>query len=42
MFDEDRIDAVLHVLRSVIPNADIDVQRGLASEEAVGMWAAEW
>src|SRR3954451_21149179 len=42
IYDEERVDAVLRVLHSVIPNADIDVQRGPAREEAVGMWAAEW
>jgi O-acetyl-ADP-ribose deacetylase (regulator of RNase III) len=42
IYDEQRTDAVLRVLHSVIPNAEVDVQRGPASEEAVGMWAAEW
>ena len=35
-------DGVLRVIRSVIPGAEVEVQRGPASEEAVGMWAAEW
>jgi O-acetyl-ADP-ribose deacetylase (regulator of RNase III) len=42
IYDADRADAVLRVIRSVIPNAEVDVQRGAASEETAGMWAAEW
>jgi O-acetyl-ADP-ribose deacetylase (regulator of RNase III) len=42
IYDEERTDAVLRVLRSVIPDTEVDVQRGPAREEAVGMWAAEW
>jgi O-acetyl-ADP-ribose deacetylase len=42
IYDEERTDGVLRVIRSVIPDAEVDVQRGPASEEAVGMWAAEW
>jgi len=42
IYDDERTDAVLRVLHSMIPDAEVDVQRGPASEEAVGMWAAEW
>jgi len=42
IYDDERVDTVLRVIRSVIPDAEVDVQRGPASEEAVGMWAAEW
>jgi O-acetyl-ADP-ribose deacetylase (regulator of RNase III) len=42
IYNDERTDAVLRVVRSAIPNAEVDVQRGPASEEAVGMWAAEW
>jgi O-acetyl-ADP-ribose deacetylase (regulator of RNase III) len=42
IFDADRADAVLRIIRSVIPDADVDLQRGPANEEPASMWAAEW
>src|SRR5436305_9075644 len=36
IYDDERVDTVLRVIRSVIPDAEVDVQRGPASEEAVG------
>ena len=42
IYDADRADAVLRVIRSVIPEAEVDLQHGPASEEAVSSWWAEW
>jgi O-acetyl-ADP-ribose deacetylase len=42
IYDDERVGAVLRVLQSVIADAEVDVQRGAASEEPAGMWAAEW
>jgi O-acetyl-ADP-ribose deacetylase (regulator of RNase III) len=42
IYDDERTDAVLRVIPSVIPDAEFDVQRGPAGDEPVGMWAAEW
>jgi len=42
IYDEERADSVLRVLQTVIPATEMDVQRGPASEETVGMWRAEW
>ncbi|HEV7484885.1 MAG TPA: macro domain-containing protein [Thermoanaerobaculia bacterium] len=41
IYDADRADAVLRIIRSVIPDADVDLQRGPANEEPVSMWASE-
>jgi O-acetyl-ADP-ribose deacetylase (regulator of RNase III) len=42
IYDAERADAVLGVIRSVIPDAEVDLQRGPAREETVSMWTAEW
>jgi O-acetyl-ADP-ribose deacetylase (regulator of RNase III) len=42
VYDAERAGAALRVVQSVIPNAEVDLQRGAASEELVSMWAAEW
>jgi len=42
IFDADRANAVLRIIRSVIPDAEVDLQRGPANEEPGSMWAAEW
>jgi O-acetyl-ADP-ribose deacetylase (regulator of RNase III) len=42
VYDSERADAALRVMQSVVPNADVDLQRGPATEELVSMWAAEW
>jgi O-acetyl-ADP-ribose deacetylase (regulator of RNase III) len=42
VYGADRADAVLRIIRSVIPDADVDLQRGPVNEEPVSMWAAEW
>jgi O-acetyl-ADP-ribose deacetylase len=42
IFDEERADDVMRVIRSVIPSAEVDLQNGPASEETFSMWGAEW
>jgi len=42
IFDSNRIDDALRIIRSVIPAAEFDVQHGPASEETFSMWGAEW
>lgn len=42
IYDDERSDDVMAIIRSVIPDAEVDLQRGPASEETVSMWGAEW
>jgi O-acetyl-ADP-ribose deacetylase (regulator of RNase III) len=42
IYDEERADDAMRVIRSVIPNAEVDLQHGPANEETVSMWGAEW
>ncbi|MEA2236629.1 MAG: O-acetyl-ADP-ribose deacetylase [Thermoanaerobaculia bacterium] len=42
IYDTDRADAVVRAVRSVIPDAEVDLQHGPAAEEPVSMWGAEW
>ena len=42
VYDADRADAAARIVRSVIPGAAIDVQRGPAGEKPASMWMAEW
>lgn len=46
VYDSDRAEDALRLIRSVIPSADVDLQRGpLAEEEPVSMWSgdgSEW
>jgi hypothetical protein len=42
IYDDDRADAVTRIVRSVIPDAEVDLQHGQASEEPASMWAADW
>jgi O-acetyl-ADP-ribose deacetylase (regulator of RNase III) len=42
IYDEERANAVRQVIRSVIPNADVGLQIGPASEEPATMWGAHW
>jgi len=42
VYDPERAGAALRIVQLVIPSAEVDLQRGPASEEMVSMWAAEW
>ncbi|MBV8543685.1 MAG: macro domain-containing protein [Acidobacteria bacterium] len=42
IFDDERVDDAMRIVRSVFPNAEVDLQRGPASEETSSMWGAEW
>lgn len=43
VYDRDRADDAVRLIRSVIPGADVDVQRGsVATEERISMWSAGW
>jgi O-acetyl-ADP-ribose deacetylase (regulator of RNase III) len=42
IYDEERADDPMRVIRSAIPTAEVDLQHGPASEETVSMWGAEW
>jgi O-acetyl-ADP-ribose deacetylase (regulator of RNase III) len=42
IYDAERAEGVMPVIRSVIADAAVDLQRGPAREETVSMWRAEW
>jgi O-acetyl-ADP-ribose deacetylase (regulator of RNase III) len=42
VYDADRAEDVARIVRSVFPGAEIDIQRGPATDETASMWAAEW
>jgi O-acetyl-ADP-ribose deacetylase (regulator of RNase III) len=42
VFDSDRVEDVLRIIRGVMPGVAAGVQYGPASEERVSMWPAEW
>jgi O-acetyl-ADP-ribose deacetylase (regulator of RNase III) len=42
IYDVERVDAVMRIIRAVIPGAEVDLQHGPASEEMVSMWGARW
>ncbi|MEA2327208.1 MAG: O-acetyl-ADP-ribose deacetylase [Thermoanaerobaculia bacterium] len=42
VYDSERVDDAMQIIRAAMSGAEVDVQHGRASEEPVSMWGAEW
>jgi O-acetyl-ADP-ribose deacetylase (regulator of RNase III) len=42
VYDSERVDDALRIIRTVMSGAEVDVQRGPEAEETVSMWTAQW
>lgn len=42
IYEAERSDAALRIVRAVMPEAEVDLQRGPSGDETSSMWAAEW
>lgn len=42
VYDPERAEDAVRLIRSAIPAAAIDVQRGPTTDETLNMWSADW